>query len=241
MRRTNRSRPTAIGSILAIALLASALAGCSTAPDGGSPAAGEDQPCLAAAGFVPQAFSAVGAAAGGPSAADFDPVGGTEELAALAEVVVRGEVVDAQDGPIAGRPDDEFSDIRVVILSIGNVEVLSGELPAESDGNVYLAISAPMGAEIVRGEVPAGTPVLLYGERIVDERSDGDIPLTDAEAVRPAGQPVFRAAHPQGLVYQFGTGPDSELIWPNAQYTARGTLDDAAPGGPLVGYAEHGC
>lgn len=162
---------------------------------------------------------------------DYDEVHSAKELAEMSEIVIEGTLESIEDGPIVGYSEDKLSDIPVAVLSVGEVQVRQGELPPESDGNVYIVMVAPGGSEALRPALPPGTRVGLYGFRIKNEKSDGDIPMINAEAGRPPGQPIYNAYHPQGLVLEV----DGTLYWPLAQVSEKGSLEDAMLDGTLVG------
>lgn len=161
---------------------------------------------------------------------DYDEVGTSDELAAASDVVVSGQVAAVNVGPTAGNPDDKLSDIPIAVVTIENPAVLKGELAPENDGHVYLVITAPGGVEPLRESLPTGTPIALYGI-LISNSHGGDIPIASPSAGRPAGQPLYNAAHPQGLVVQF----ERTLVWPYTHVASVGTLADALPGGALVG------
>ncbi|NTV39509.1 MAG: hypothetical protein HGA51_06075 [Demequinaceae bacterium] len=169
------------------------------------------------------------------TSADFDPVWSTDDLASVSEIVAQGVVVAVRPGPTVGNPSDALADLKMAIIEIGEVTLVKGILPATSDGELYVPIVAPSGAEAYADVLPVGSAVVFYGRQIMNEESDGDVPLIDASAGRPAGQPVFRLAHPQGLVIDVSAEQSGELIWPDAGTWAESSIDEALPGGSESG------
>ncbi|NYD67437.1 hypothetical protein [Agromyces atrinae] len=156
---------------------------------------------------------------------DHDPIASTTQLAALSDIVVRGTVAGITDGAVDGGPDDASFVIPISVVEIAVAETIKGA----SSGTVYFADF--VGPEIMRDALPIGTDVALYGYLFLEETPDGVIARAHASAGRPPGEPLYREAHPQGFVIEL----DGTLVWPFTSVTARGTLADALPGGPLTG------
>ncbi|PJJ61712.1 hypothetical protein [Compostimonas suwonensis] len=170
--------------------------------------------------------------------ADYELARSTEELAGLSEIVAKGVIVDIQAGPVAGLPDDDFSDIEMIVVALGEAELVQGKLPAESDGRVYFPMISPGDPKEFAKNIPLGSKVVLYANRIVNTQSDGDIPLSSPDAGRPKGQPVFRASHPQGLIIDVSPDGSGELVWPEALRWASAPIENTLPGGKELGSGE---
>jgi hypothetical protein len=80
---------------------------------------------------------------------------------------------------------------------------LHGRLPAAAAaaGKVYLELPAPGGPEADAFDVPApkGAGAVLY---LAPAPTRANMPIVDEAAGRPAGQPLFQPANPQGFVIE---------------------------------------
>jgi len=170
---------------------------------------------------------------------DYDTLESTRSIEAISDVVITGKVDDVHSGPVFGRPDDDFGDITTVVITISDVTVVSGELPAGTDGNVYLNVLAPNGADRSNflEAVPRGTELALYA---LQYQGDGGMGVIKEADGRPEGQPLYISAHPQGLAIKtMFTDPSrsnlSEIVWPFTGTVDQIDLAEALPGGTATG------
>ncbi|POH66061.1 MULTISPECIES: hypothetical protein [Cryobacterium] len=150
----------------------------------------------------------------GSLTADYDPFNSPQELAAASQVIVEGTVVGLQKG----RTTMVFDSVVLVLLPN---DVVTGELAAGNDGNVYVELNGagspdplyyakalPSGAKVVAYMVPAGDGTLEEGN---------DVAIDNPKAGRPEGQALFLANGPQGYCKSKATtssGPSSARMRP---------------------------
>jgi hypothetical protein len=187
------------------------------------------------------------AAFAGPSS-DYDPLRSPEALAALSQVVVQGTVERVREGRTG-------TGIDTIVLIVDADSVVKGELPPDSDGNVYLELPGAnrpdpelFGANRAAPELPGtNNPDLAYytkglpkGARVVaymvpawdgTPREGTDATIENPNAGRPDGQALYLPAGPQGLALQVG---EQDVVWPLIGARAPGKIADTLPGGGLI-------
>lgn len=175
----------------------------------------------------------------GGYSADFEPLATTEEIEETSDIVFSGTITDVMPGPVVGNPNDKLSDIRTMVLTIGNVVVSSGSLPTNNNGFIYLDIVSPYSLDQSEFTtfVPIGTNMVAYASLYKGPAGSG-IPVTDLSAGRPLGQALFVPSHPQGLVLDASTDDSGELVWPLVGSYAEMLLEEALPGGAATGAEE---
>jgi hypothetical protein len=163
---------------------------------------------------------------------DYEVSRSTEELAKKADIVAIGSVAGIADGPRYGRFDDELTDIGSVLVQLRPTDVVQGEAKAD----LYVSLIAPAGvtAESLSGVLPNGTNVVVYASRSAEPGADpsaAGIDVDEWQKGRPAGEPIL-VPLAQGFIVE---GRDGGLGWPLTGATATASLEDALPGGPVVG------
>lgn len=209
-RRSMRAHP-----VIAISTAAVLLAGCAAAP-------------------VPQASTAEAVTSEqyvgdwGMVSYDVDPVTNTDQLLQWASVVATGRIVSFSQGRLEGATVA----YRPVVAKVDHVALLRGELAENSDGFLYVALTAPAGPEAVTKAVPPGTPVLIYGTPTMTQ--DAKSEALHIVSGLPPDQELYRPVHPVGFVLQYGSAQDPVLVFPDAAAIGENqTLADAFPGQQL--------
>lgn len=159
---------------------------------------------------------------------DYDPLDSPQELAAVSRVIVKATVMRVQEGRT-------ITGVDSIVLVLLPDDVVTGELAAGNDGNVYLELyganspdpsyyaqALPSGAKVVAYMVPAGdgTP---------DQRAD--VVIDDPKAGRPDGQTLYIPSGPQGFALQV---EGHDVVWPLIGAQATGNIADTLPGGSLI-------
>ncbi|MDQ0821264.1 hypothetical protein QFZ79_003638 [Arthrobacter sp. V4I6] len=222
-RRTKQRVPRAAGAAASALLLVACGAGQPTGAD-------DRKPCVVATtGETPEPFQ-------GPIY-DYDPRRSPDELAQLSQLVVSGTISAVREGRTMVYPANApgIEGPTTIVLVITDVTAVSGQQQAGNDGSVYLELQGAKLPDPVNYSraLPAGARVAAYlvpaGEGTPDERTD--VAIANPAAGRPAGQALYLPAGPQGLAIQ----AQGNVVWPLIGAQAPGCIEDALPGGHLIG------
>lgn len=162
---------------------------------------------LAVALFVTACSSAAGREALEPRAlavlfeggsADYEPAKTPADLAARSEIVVEGSVSTVTRGRVWGTSADNAGSSVSVVLNVDVTRILVGNLPARSDGTVYVELQSHgnVPASAYAAALPADTRGVFY--LVTAPLSGADI--VEPGAGRPVGQPLYEVTTPQGMV-----------------------------------------
>ena len=192
-------------------------------------------------------------ACGEPGVVDYEPIESLSAMAADSTVVIRGTIDHIQSGRTMAYTDPTgVSMLESLVIVVRGAEVEAGALDPAGDGNVYIEFRA-LGTALTGSRpysdcadlVPPGTAIVAYLEPAWDgtrqpvdgylEPVDITVELTTPSAGRPAGQELYRPAALEGLIWQ--TPGSTEVIWPLYLGTGPGDIQDALPGGTLIGGA----
>lgn len=132
--------------------------------------------------------------------AEYVPVGTPAELAGMSRLVVSGSITAIHPGPAYPQYEKDPNGLRTVVMAVAVDEVLHGSLPDPGHRSVYVQLLPPGGvaAEVFDRHAPKSATVVLY---LVPSREGGPL-VTDAEAGRPAGQPLLEPTTPQGFLVE---------------------------------------
>ncbi len=157
-----------------------------------------------------------------------------EELAQRSDLVISGEIVGVNEGPtwVSGVGDGQvFSTSMVLVVS--NAHVASGALEPNNDGFVYIVTPGTNeSVSNVRIAFPPGMKVVAYLVSPPTNEVEEQMQPVDPGAGRPAGQAAYMVG-PQSLVMQHPGS--SHVLWPILGEMRIGHIQDALPGGPLLG------
>jgi hypothetical protein len=214
------------------------VAGCGGG-DATAPAAGPTVEPAPPGPSSAEVFSVCGA----PGVVDYDPIESLAVLAGNSTVVIMGEIDRIQAGrDTTYSAPNETSTTGSAVIVVRDATVVHGELDPAVTGSIYIEFASGSPDACAR-IVPDGTAIVAYLEpawdgarSYVDEYLDPTAVYTEIEepgAGRPVGQPLYRAAALEGLVWQI---PGSaELIWPLHLGTGPGSISEALPDGTLAG------
>lgn len=142
---------------------------------------------------------------------DYDPARSPADVASkLAEypnldgqLVAKGTIESFDAGRIYEFADPDSQPTIVMRLDVD--QVLQGELPAGSEGSVFVEFDGTVVEETdelvssLEKGLPRGTPVLAYLAQLAPSGVYPDVKITNEGAGVPAGQPIFEVFTPQGL------------------------------------------
>lgn len=136
---------------------------------------------------------------------DYDPVDSPQQLAMMADVVLRGQLVDVAIGPSTrtGPGDDVLGLLETYVLQVRVDEMVKDASPggpAAVDGHVFVQI--PRGRDMDTSRLDAAlplSPVLLYLDDTANEtREFGSV---NPQAGHPKASQLF-APFPQGFIFE---------------------------------------
>jgi hypothetical protein len=178
---------------------------------------------------------------GAPGIVDYDPIESLAVLAGNSTVVITGEIDRIQAGrAVTFGAANQTSTTHSAVIVVRDVSVVHGALDSAVSGTVYIEFASGSPDACAR-ILPDDTAIVAYLEPAWDgARSHvGEDPTSEYTEIeepgagRPVGQPLYRAAALEGLVWQI---PGSaEVIWPLHLGTGPGSLRDALPDGTLAG------
>lgn len=154
-------------------------------------------------------------------ASDFVVFSSPDDFAASSPLIIRGVI----DTVIESDPSPESSgQLPHAVLVIRDVSVVKGELDPRNDGTMHVALPAYLvganGASLAYWNelFPSGTEVVAYPGPVSSDAS---------------GESSYMLLHPQGLAVQ--TPGSTDVAWPLLLDEKPGRLEDALPGGHLIG------
>ena len=206
-------------------LVALALSACSSpaAPSSPSSSAGIDSDQATA---IAELFSS--------ASSDYIAAATPAELGSKSDVVIKGTILRVQEGRVDGDPADQITDAKSIVVVISKPKIISGELPAGSDGLVYVELQSPFNqsaADYERG-LPKNTKVVVYLVAASDG-TDTFSQLQDPAAGRPAGQPLYMPYNPQSFAVELID--KSGVTWIGEPTQAQKVkLDDTLPSGTVI-------
>ncbi|MER7796628.1 hypothetical protein [Microbacterium sp. NPDC096154] len=170
--------------------------------------------------------------------ADAIPYSSVSEMAEDADLGASGTIASFSWGRFdrhRGEATDSV-DYEPIIVKLEDPEVLSGDLPHDFDGNLYIALPGFGTLEEHEQGLPIGTRVTFYG---IDLEQPG---LTLLEGA-PEGQNVYNVIHPASLavevpavdvVSRSAIAGETVVVFPLAGVVAPDVqLDDVEPGDQL--------
>lgn len=175
-----------------VAVAALVLGACGTAAS--------ESPAPATSAGV-DAFSALVRASG--LQLDYDQLDSPDEAAAIADLVAEGTVVSVVEGrALVVEKDDPSVDSLSLVLGVRIDDVVQGDLAKGSDGIAYIEIPRDGQTSVAEYQqaLPKGAEAALYLTLLPQE----DGLHRDDLAGRPAGQRIWVAISPQGLVLADG-------------------------------------
>jgi hypothetical protein len=139
----------------------------------------------------------------GSYSADFDHLSTPAELTARSALVVQGKIARFDRGRTFGTSSADPVARRTVVMVLSVDRVLHGTLPVASRGSVYVELPAPGGLPLdaFQRTAPRSSDAVLY---LRTAATRADTALVDPDAGRPAGQPLYQPANPQGFVIEAG-------------------------------------
>lgn len=142
--------------------------------------------------------------------ADYDPASSPADLAQESDLVIVGEAGDPHTGRMFGPAPNSPETLTTIVVPIKVNSVEAGTLPPGSDGTVYLEVLASSGqpTESINDGLE-GRDGIFYLTKFPDN-VPASAELLDADAGRPAGQPLYRATTPQGLLVE---NNDQSGVW----------------------------
>lgn len=212
------------------------VAGCGGG-DATAPAAGPTVEPAPSGPSSAEVFSVCGA----PGVVDYDPIESLAVLAGDSTVVIMGEIDRIQAGrAITFGAANHTSTTLSAVIVVRDVTVVHGELDPAASGTVYIEFASGSPDACAR-IVPDDTAIVAYLEPAwdgarshVDEDPTSEYTeIEDPGAGRPVGQPLYRAAALEGLVWQIPGSAD--VIWPLHLGTGPGSIREALPDGTLAG------
>lgn len=178
---------------------------------------------------------------GAPGIVDYDPIESLAVLARDSTVVIMGEIDRIQAGrAVTFGAANHTSTTHSVVIVVRDITVLHGELDPAASGSVYIEFAAGS-LDSCAPIVPDGTAIVAYLEPAwdgarshVDEDPTSEYTeIKEPGAGRPVGQPLYRAAALEGLVWQIPGSAD--LIWPLHLGIGPGSIRETLPDGTLAG------
>ncbi|WP_108492351.1 hypothetical protein [Promicromonospora sp. AC04] len=129
---------------------------------------------------------------------DYEPVATPAELASQSTLVVEGEISTVTDGRTWGSATDDPGANQSVVLNVAISEIHVGSAPEGSGDTVYVEVPSPgnVAFDAYASALPDGLTGVFYLIPAAMDTTD----ILDPDAGRPAGQPLFQMASPQGLV-----------------------------------------
>lgn len=161
------------------------------------------------------------------SASSYIPVKGPSELTKHSDVVIRGSTGEAQEGRVFGtsRKDPAANFTMVFPVKIDSIE--AGRLDPAVQDTVYMEMF--VAGSPLRGKFAAGLSNrtgLFYLYRKPDKSPPGEI--ANAEAGRPAGQPMYGPTSPEGTFIETQNGGGVWSVGTSEEFEGL-TLDDFGP------------
>ncbi len=162
--------------------------------------------------------------------ADYEPAKNPADLAGRADLVVEGRISQFAPGPIYGSSMEDPEAIGSVVMQVEIASVLAdnrlGSGTAETPEVAYVQIYSGDPDAYAR-LAPPKSPALLYLTVLPEpEKITPGEPVTNANAGRPASEPLVAPTTPQGFVLETTDG----VVQPQEAREAPGaTLDDYAP------------
>lgn len=187
-------RNWAIIGATAVALLVPACASSDSSSDRGAAPSSEADSRGDVAAFV-ELFTGY--------SADYEPAKSPRELAEWSELVVAGRMVSVIEGRVFGTARGAPGAGSTVVLEVEVSSVEKGELPAGSNGRVYVEFDSSYRrpAADYNRVTPKDVDVLLYLVRAPLTGSANE-PIQDEDAGRPDGQPLWWITTPQGFLIE---------------------------------------
>jgi hypothetical protein len=133
--------------------------------------------------------------------ADYTHVDTPAALADESKLVVEGRIAKIAKGRTIGVAVTHPGASPTVVMAVTVTWVHRGALPDGANGTVYVELSAPRDRDFGRYDraAPKQSPVLLF---LTPAPPATDFPVVDPNAGRPAGQPLYRPASPQGFLIE---------------------------------------
>ncbi len=165
---------------------------------------------------------------------DYEPAASLRALAGSSDVVVRAKVARFQPGrtEVVIGSQEPLGTSSVMVLT--GVEVADGALSGDGEEVFVELPRAPLQSpETLPSAFPACTDVVLY----LQEASDGagsedvDTRVTDPQAGRPRGEPLYIPVSPEGFAVQ--SPHPTTVVWPLLG-EGSGSLLDVLPDGDLL-------
>jgi len=178
---------------------------------------------------------------GAPGIVDYEPIESLAVLARDSTVVIMGEIDRIQAGrAVTFGAASHTSTTHSVVIVVRDFTVVHGELDPAASGSVYIEFASGS-LDACAPIVPDGTAIVAYLEPAwdgarshVDEDPTSEYTeIEEPGAGRPVGQPLYRAAALEGLVWQIPGSAD--LIWPLHLGTGPGSIRETLPDGTLAG------
>ncbi len=147
-------------------------------------------------------------------AAKYEESEGPAELARKSAVVVRGSTRTPHEGRIRGESRNDWGAAITVVVPVTIESVEAGELAPLVDDTLYLEMNAPQeeaGREDreVFKKALTDRAGIFYLTR-APEKASRYVLIVDPEAGRPAGQPLYQATSPEGILLE---NRDGEGVW----------------------------
>jgi hypothetical protein len=167
--------------------------------------------------------------------ADYTHVETPAALADESALVVEGRIDKIEKGRTIGAAVDALGASPTVVVAVNVTRTHHGALPDRAGGKVYVELSAPRGMDIGRYEraAPKQSTVLFY---LAPAPPATDFPVVDPDAGRPAGQPLYQPASPQGFLIA-----GDKKVLQILMYTEfnGASLGDFTPGSPRFPHGVH--
>jgi len=167
---------------------------------------------------------------------DYDPMPSPSALAELSQLVVTATIDRVQEGRVQIVPGSESAPVgSTMVLVLRDPRAVLGDLSEDSDGFVYVELTAPpmIEADAYQDSPCTGASIVAY----LGPAADGapvegvDTAVAEPSAGRPAGQALYIPVGPQALILEY----DSEtVVWPLTGEKREGSLADTLPDGTLI-------
>lgn len=157
---------------------------------------------------------------------------GPAELAGESVVVVRGTTGTPHEGRIRGESRDDWGASVTVVVPVAIESVEAGNLAPAVKDTLYLEMEAPAEQEGYDNrerfvDAMIGREGIFFLSR-APEKASRYVEIVNPDAGRPAGQPLYQATSPEGILI---TEQDGEGVWSVETGTSfsRGSLEDFLP------------